>query len=351
MEVVSMNRKIERLGFNSFLIKSFQPGISEVDEIKKLTTYHYTSPNAFLSIMETQSIRFTDIRYLNDKSEGIYFIKVLLDFIEKHSGKYPYFEEVINRLIKGNNIGLIKRLEVTNIEYNDVPRMPYVPKRVFVFCTCTEADSLNMWNYYVNNGSYQGYNIGLRVIDLLKTFDTPETNQMDAFIVRYGKVLYKEKDQFAEIQRLAEETEKYIAFASIDDTNRETKIKYAQIDLRNYIHSCGAFYKHPKFESEQEFRIIIEIAEERVPRKIDSNRSQAEKYFGENNKKIVEGFTTKCGLIVPFLSVVLPKNAIFRVTMAPMVEFGIAKKSVKELLSVEKISGVQIHKSSIPIRF
>ena len=122
---------------------------------------------------------------------------------QKHSGKYSYFEEAINRLIKGNNIGLIKRLEITNIEYNDVPRMPYVPQRVFVFCTCTEADSLNMWNYYVNNGSYQGYNIGIRVIDLLKTFDTPETNQMDAFIVRYGKVLYKEKDQFAEIQRLA----------------------------------------------------------------------------------------------------------------------------------------------------
>lgn len=71
--------------------------------------------------------------------------------------------------------------------------MPYHPNRVFVFCTCLEADSLNMWNYYTNTGVYQGYNIGFRLFELLRAFDTPSNNELDPLLVYYGEVLYEEK--------------------------------------------------------------------------------------------------------------------------------------------------------------
>lgn len=334
--------------FNSFLIKSAMPtnqglAMAGSNIEQEDVVYHYTSPDAFLSIIQHQTIRFTDIRYLNDRAEGIYFVKLLLDFVGKSAGKYPLFEETINQLLKGNDWARIQNLETTEVLYNEIPRMPYKADRVFVFCACAEPDLLNMWNYYVNNGAYQGYNIGLRIKELLRTFDTPDQNTIDAFQVYYGNVLYDEKRQMAEIHMLAKDIEHRIETTP----EKESAIKHAQLHLRSYINAQGAFYKHPKFKAENEFRIIIAISDGRIPR--DGKKTNI--FVGENNKKLVEGFCTKRGLIVPFLTVALPSEAISRVTVAPMVEFDIAKQSIRELFDVNGQGRPPIYKSSIPIRF
>lgn len=305
--------------------------------------YHYTSPDAFLSIIQHQTIRFTDIRYLNDRAEGIYFVKLLFDFLDKNTGKYPFFEEAINQLLKGNDRAKIQSLETTVVHFNEIPRMPYKAERVFVFCACAEPDLLNMWNYYVNNGAYQGYNIGLRIKELLKTFDTPDQNTIDAFQVYYGNVLYDEKWQMAEIRRFAESIERGVNATP----DKQRAIKYAQLNLRAYINAQGAFYKHPKFKAENEFRIIVEIADGRIPH----SKKDASGFAGANNKKLVEDFCSKRGLIVPYLSVTLPNNSISRVTVAPMVEFDIAKVSIQELFDTKELSRPPVFKSTIPIRF
>lgn len=305
--------------------------------------YHYTGPDAFLSIIQHQTVRFTDIRYLNDRAEGIYFVKLLLDFLDKNVGKYPYFEEAVNELLKDNDRAKIQKLEVTEVHFREIPRMPYKAERVFVFCACAEPDLLNMWNYYVNNGAYQGYNIGLRVKDFLKTFDTPDQNIIDAFQVYYGNVIYDERYQMREIRMLAEGIEKGIQISP----DKKRAVKYAQLTLRAYINAQGAFYKHPKFKAEKEFRIIVEISDGRIPH----SREEAEHFEGINNKKLVEGFCTKRGLVVPFITVTLPPKAVSRVTVAPMVEFDIAKLSIQELFDIKGLERPPVYKSNIPIRF
>lgn len=150
----------------------------------------------------------------------------------------------------------------------------------------------------------------------------------------------KEKKQFEEITRLAEEIE-------TKSSKSPNALKYGQIHLRSYIDSKGAFFKHPKFKSEQEFRIIVEMPEAKIPRQ----KEDPQKYIGVHNQKLLEGFCTKHGLIVPFLNVSFSKEAIQRITIAPMVEYEIAKKSIRELLECQQIKNVQIRKSTIPIRF
>lgn len=338
---------IEKYEFNSFLIRKIMPtkqGFSVIGgQEKEDIIYHYTSPEAFLSIVQHQEIRFTDIRYLNDKAEGIYFVKVLLDFLHKNTGKYPIFEEAINELLKGNDWDKIRNLETSEVHYNEIPRMPYKAERVFVFCACAEPDLLNMWNYYVNNGSYQGYNIGLRIKALLNTFDTPTPHEIDAFQVYYGNVIYDERQQMQEIRMLAEGIEKGARISE----DQERAAKYAQLTLRAYINTQGAFYKHPKFKAENEFRIIVQILDKRIPH----SKEDAKRFTGTNNKKLAEGFCTKRGLIVPYLAVSLPKDSISRVTVAPMVEFGIAKTSIQELFDAEGLQRPPVYKSTIPIRF
>jgi hypothetical protein len=66
---------------------------------------------------------------------------------------------------------------------------------------------------------------------------------------------------------------------------------------------------------------------------------------------LVEGFCTKRGLIVPYIAVALPPRVISRVTVAPMVEFDIAKMSIQELFDIKGLERPPVFKSNIPIRF
>lgn len=67
----------------NFKIKSFRTDDESVIKGTKKIRYHYTSPSAFLSIIDKRQIRFfTDIRYLNDKSEGVYLINLIINFFE-----------------------------------------------------------------------------------------------------------------------------------------------------------------------------------------------------------------------------------------------------------------------------
>lgn len=78
---------------------------------------------------------------------------------------------------------------------------------------------------------------------------------------------------------------------------------------------------------------------------------QKNHYAGENNKEIKDEFTTKNGLIIPFLSVKFDYDAINNITISPITEFEIAKDSIRELLNKKSSNKIEINKSNLPIRF
>lgn len=329
--------------FNSFLIKGFS--LDAIGEIEKKIIYHYTSPETFLNIISEQSIRFSDIRFMNDNSEKIFFVKKLIEFCEENKKEYPKFCELVFGLLDGNNLDNIKRLQTKEIIYNKKTSISYKPERTFIFCASNTCDALNMWNYYVNNGKYEGYSIGVNIESLLRTFDVDDARQFNGFIVYYGDVLYDEKYQYSEIRRFAEEIEREIRL------DGKFGLEISTLTILSYIDIHGAFYKSPAFKHENEFRILISIPDKNIPH----NEQEAQKYYGNNNKRMIEKFSTKHGLIVPSLQVTLPQNAIARIYTAPMMEYKTAKESVKELLDNYgyKYDGksVSIWQSKIPIRF
>lgn len=320
--------------FNSLLIRTFQPGAEDNAKNTDKLKYHYTSPDALLSILKNQKIFFTDIRFLNDKSEDIYLVKLILDLLDENEKEYPTVREVTNELFKNNKNSDLQSLNVINIDYS-VP-LNYIPMRKFVFCTTTETDQLNMWNYYVHNGKYQGYNIGFNIEKLLKSFDTEEPRTADPFKVVYGKVLYDKKKQYEEILRLFEEIEIRKNFSQ--------SLDYIVVQLRYYIDSYGAFFKNPSFKAEKEYRICIEIDDERL-------KKDKSHFSGTHNRKMKYDYRTSNGLIVPYIAVEFEKEAVSTIHMSPMTEFQIAKESLREVLNDYHYDGVQIWKSQIPIRF
>ena len=323
--------------FNSIMIKK----ISHANEKNVRTAYHYTSPEAFLSIIKDGFIRFSDIDFMNDKSETVYAVKTLLDFLDENPGKYLFTRNVLSMLIGNNSYSDIQELKSTSVLFNDVPLFSHMKNRSFLFCLSTKKDSLNMWNYYVNNRHYEGFAIGFDLKALLKTFDTPTSKEFDSFVVYHGKVLYQKELQLEAAKRIADDIEsmKTIAMSPIEP--------FAAIKLRNILESEGLFIKHPDFSSEQEYRIVISIDDNKIPH----SQHEAEKYFGNNNKQISEDFCVKNGLIVPFLKVKVPAEAITKIVVSPITEFALAEKGINEILKVKEIKKATVEQSKIPIRF
>lgn len=341
--------------YSQFYIHSFS--VDKKENFNLHTKYHYTSPDAFLSIIKGGKIRFTDARFLNDKTEIKYFISVLIDFLNQNKNSFPLCLECVNELLKENNFNDLETLDVSKIKYNYKVAEKGTDgkeKRIFIFCTSADNDSLNMWNYYVNNGKYQGYNIGININKFLKVFEKISVNNIKDFQVYYGNVLYKEKEQFKEIslylkyiENLIDSHLNLISQQMSTNENRKHYINIGKMMIYQYIESRAAFYKHSKFADEREFRIVIEISEDCVPK----NEQEATSFFGLENGNMYEGFCAKNGLIVPFIQVEIPKNAIKQVTVSPIMEFEIADKGIKELLLCSGIEDIEILHSEIPIRF
>lgn len=324
-----MRNSVNNYDYSSAYINKF----SQSTVIKKSSNqYHYTSPDAFLSIIKNESVRFTDIRFLNDRSEGIYLVKLMCDYFKKYPQRFPRVENAFNDLIKENKYSDIQNLKVTNVKYT--PALPISNVRHFVFCMCKKCDSLHMWNYYVNNGLYQGYNIGINIQCFLETFKMGK-NALDPFLVYYGNVLYNKKQQFDELENIFTELE------------QEKNFCYISVKLKMYIDTFCAFFKSSKFSDEKEFRIVIEINDSRVNR-INKN---SEKYIGSNNKYIKYDFCVKNGIIVPFLTVKLIKDSFKRITISPIMESQITQESIRELLNANDYKGCRVYQSTIPIRF
>lgn len=322
---------------SNFVFNYRKDGIKYAPEDK--VVYHYTSPDGFLGILSGQNLRFTDICYMNDKSEGIYFVKILLDYLTKNQGRFPLCEEVINNLLDKNSFDDIRRLNVTKIKYKSDWNNYHKPVRSFVFCTCSDADSLNMWNYYVKNGSYQGYNIGIRIASFLEYIGRmlPEDDSTSLY---YGKVLYNVKRQEEEIEHLLITMEENMDVLQTANMNLMTWY------LKHYIELYGVFYKHPKFEGENEYRFVIEAEEQNgymLP--------FASKDVSDRNATIRKEFCVKNGIIAPYLTVPFGNDTISRVYISPMTEFDIAKRSIKELIYQKNYRMFAVHQSKIPIRY
>ncbi len=334
---------------SQFYIRSFS--VDKKGSFNLNTKYHYTSPDAFLSIIKGRKIRFTDARFLNDKTEIKYFISVLIDFLNQNKNEFPFCHECINEFLKENSVNDLESLDVNKIKYNYIiagKEANSKKNRIFIFCTSADNDSLNMWNYYVNNGKYQGYNIGININKFLKVFEKISANNIKDFKVYYGNVLYKEKEQFKEISLYLRFVENMIdSHIKLIRQQRVDYINFGKMMIYQYIESRAAFYKHSKFAHEKEFRIVIEISEDCVPK----NKEEALDFFGLDNENMYEGFCVKNGLIVPFMQVEIPKNAIKQITISPIMEYELAEKSINELLICSGIENVEILHSEIPIRF
>ena len=336
--------------FKSRNIHAFQPmGNENMQLNRSMIRYHYTSATAIMAILNTSakgngSVRFTDSRYMNDRSEHLYFVKRLLEFLNKDDSSFPFCRKVVNELLlKKHSAEEYISLRVAEIEETELDPFVYIKSRHFLFCLSKDGDSLHMWNYYIHNGNYQGYNIGIGLYSFLKHFDNGEESQdkMNPIRLYFGDVLYSQKKQEAEIEGICKAIEEF----GTNTASHPLVLQLGMARLWEYIECYGLFFKDNSFSDEKEYRIVIEFEEALAGTTISS-------YLKQNNRLNIEyTFFERNGILVPCLMVPLAKKAVNRITMAPILENQIALYSIKEYLANNEYEDVEIKQSVIPIRY
>ena len=326
--------------------------LAEVKNNKKL--YHYTSPEGFFSIIKNNTIRFTDYRFLNDKNEYKYMLIPLSSVIERIIDKIDLeillglFLFVINEIDNvtsseyPDNIRIYWR-RLTQNGYNSKKFSEYVDyfhsegyfKTVgYVFSTSSVNDSLDMWNYYVKNGKYEGYNIGFTRDGILDCFE-------DSNIITHtqGPVIYSRNEQESMLEKIINiadndfKNEKIQRSNNWDEYERLSFIKNSLSQMKSFI----PFFKDNHFQNEQEYRFVLKI----------NNLDEKCKNF------ITKSHFLKNGLIIPCCDVTINKeNTIKTITISPIMEKMIAEIGVRSLLDQYNYKGdIEITQSTVPIRY
>jgi len=329
--------------------------MEEVQGIKGDTKlYHYTSPEGLFSIIKNNTIRFTDYRFLNDKNEYKYMLIPLSSVIER------IIDKIDLEILLGLFLFVINEIDnVTSSEYPDNIRLywdklakygynsekfyeyvdyfhseDYIKTVGYVFSTSSVNDSLDMWNYYVKNGKYEGYNIGFTLKGILDCLN-------DSNIINYtqGSVIYSRNEQESMLEKIINiadndfKNEKIQRSNNWDEYERLSFIKNSLSQMKAFI----PFFKDNHFQNEQEYRFVLKI----------NNLDEKCKNF------ITKSHFLKNGLIIPCCDVTINKeNTIKTITISPIMEKMIAEIGVRSLLDQYNYKGnIEITQSTIPIRY
>jgi len=313
-------------------IKCFNPSKDDINIEKRKKIYHYTSPSGLSGILGNATIRFTDCQFLNDKSEYTHIINPLTSAINELKGETEIDLEDILLHIQENYEA--EDVEIDRKEFRLT--LSLNPKRYYVFCASTAADSLEMWNYYVKDGAYQGYNIGFSIEKLLDCFSSIQNPQID---VVYGKVIYREKEQIGLLKdMLLAADAKYRE--KIEQPEGDVGKAHERIigEILNYIEDFRLFFKNEAFSNEKEYRFILKLPL---------------KYAHHSDDPIVMGYRIRNGIFTPYCELAIDKEkTITSIFLSPMLEGELAKQGLKRYL---KHSGydnkINIVQSRVPIRY
>ena len=272
--------------------------------------YHYTTPEGLLGILQEEEVNlhFTKFTALNDKMEGKVLQKRFLDIFERlyHDGKIGKSElEKLEDCIRFDMGSFRYFINGKLVEFN--------LEDTFVCSFSKAQDSLPMWNYYVKNGSYQGYNIGFKNPYICSRL-SDERLIYDVFRLR--PIIYSEK-------QLEEFLRKYVD--TIDWTTEDFQRCLMQI-------LCNGVLEHKMecFSHEQEVRMNYTASKE--------------------EKKEIK-YKVKNGVLVPYLERLFDKATIQEITVGPLIEQDLAVKNLREFLEQRGYSDVDIKVSEIPIRY
>jgi hypothetical protein len=182
--------------------------------------YHYTSQASFLAILEHESIRATDIRFLNDAQEFEHARSVALRVIRE-----------VATTSEAAEMAFIESLRVDGIH-----SLGLVPT-AFIFSLTEHRDDLSQWRAYC---PADGFAMGFEVRRLI----TAATKKG----FRLERCIYDELEQKAVIRDL-------VTKALQEYRNLSSRPQAAERFADAFL-AVAPVLKHPSFDAEKEWRLV-----------------------------------------------------------------------------------------------
>ncbi|WP_366923894.1 DUF2971 domain-containing protein [Metallumcola ferriviriculae] len=296
--------------------------------------YHYTSPKGVDGILKNENIelRFTRIDCVNDTTDGSYIIEyyknICKQLLENKNIDKDYFNSIIN-VLPFKEFPFIHKaippLIIDGVEYKECCISEYV---TYIFCFSTLSDSLPMWNYYLKNGQYEGWNLGFSSLKLKEAFHYHPYKRnflSELIVVEYDD---HEKDDI-----LKDFVQALYRYRHKDDTQL-SKTKLA-ISCELFKWRCA--FKSKNFSHEKEVRLAIHLPLNEDKTAL-SPFAKTELRYGSN-----------AGIPKYIFVPLFDKMAICEITVSPLFNGKKQKRLLMQLTN--KGYDVKVNHSKIPIRF
>jgi hypothetical protein len=193
--------------------------------------YHYTSLDAFLSIVERKVLRATSLHYLNDASEGVLGLSLLQDLARREQEHAT-----------GPDRQFLEEL----VWWLDSPplRDPYA---VYVLCFSEKGDDLSQWRGYTPHG--RGISLGIDVGVLVRRMQQLGSGWT------FQNCRYKKTAQLAWANAILERLRRAVSEAPEARRGREYFMGAISSELQGILQTA-ALMKNEAFIDEREVRFI-----------------------------------------------------------------------------------------------
>lgn len=298
--------------------------------------FHYTSPEALLNILESNTIRFTNCLFLNDIKEYNYAVEVISDFIE-HADYNAQFKSIVRNVLKG----IDKKNLCSFFDHSD-GMFHFGHGEYYVLCGSLKQDYLPMWSYYVKGNNYLGYSIKISIESIVNSLRNISGE------ILHGRIIYEREEQNKILKTFFDREQHTLNGKMIQSTEEESLqecIYKCEDNTFNLIQNIRLFFKDAGFSHEKEYRIALFY---------NSKSSNSTTQQGEIKKgeiaEISKGYSIKNGIISPHLNVKFPVLPIEEICSSPTIEKELAKLGLKDWLQSSKIK-VELKESKIKVRY
>lgn len=317
--------------------------------------FHYTSAEGFHNIISNKQFFFTDVAFLNDSTEMANVVATFSRTLEAAGENLsPDFSCRLSQLLTYQDFD--------HLLFGDESDEHIEPDslRFFVLACSFRRDSLNMWNYYTgDNDSDGGYNIAFDRLELTRSFE--ERNRKfygEDMLLSHGKIIYCDQEKEEIISGFLQ---------NIDEMWQEASEKEKEELLsciREAVKWLSIFYKHECFAGEEEYRIVLSLPNHRLTEYFADRQGMSH----ERLYKI--RFTNN--MFTPYVKLRFDPKGIRGVCLSPLCEKytteyklqsalsggdgeprDVLQYGVHEFLRINgyELAGLQIRRSSIPLRF
>jgi Protein of unknown function (DUF2971) len=281
------------------------------------TLYHYTSGEALLSIISSNRIRASHIRYLNDTSEINWTLQTALSRLEARKAAIPSREyaESISQLMTAISSRQLSQDFVASFSEN--------------------GDDLSQWRAYCPKGN--GFSIGFAGAALQSGWVSDPAGGQPSFVsARLMKVEYLGKEN---LERFEQHLEAIFALAPMFDDLKADQPNITENDIiAAWISGIASSFKHESFKDEREWRMIMSKPHKPMP-----------------------GLRFRAGtsVLIPYIEIELNRGLAFnppvnymidRVVVGPTTDPGLSCDALTSLFLSLGHPEVQIESSAIPYR-